>query len=94
MAAQLLAALARARQVRELAELVGEDALSGTDRRYLAFEDRVERGCSTSGATRSAPSTTRSTGPGEALSRAAPARADDAARRRCSTRTWRRRPGG
>ena len=32
VAAQLLAALARARQVRELAELVGADALSETDR--------------------------------------------------------------
>ena len=39
VAAQALAALARARQVRELAELVGEGALSGTDRRYLAFAE-------------------------------------------------------
>jgi len=39
VAAQLLAALARARQVRELAELVGAAALSATDRRYLAFEE-------------------------------------------------------
>jgi len=38
VAAQLLAALARARQVRELAELIGESALSATDRQYLAFE--------------------------------------------------------
>ncbi|HEU4420978.1 MAG TPA: V-type ATP synthase subunit B [Pilimelia sp.] len=43
VAAQLVAALARARQVRELAELVGPDALSGTDRRYLAFETAFER---------------------------------------------------
>jgi V/A-type H+-transporting ATPase subunit B len=39
LAAQLLAALARARRVRELAELVGVAALSATDTRYLAFED-------------------------------------------------------
>jgi V/A-type H+-transporting ATPase subunit B len=37
LAAQLLAALARARQVRELAELVGTGSLSGSDRRYLDF---------------------------------------------------------
>ncbi|MGH8883067.1 MAG: V-type ATP synthase subunit B, partial [Stackebrandtia sp.] len=35
VANQLLAALARARQVRELAELIGTGALSGTDRAYL-----------------------------------------------------------
>jgi vacuolar-type H+-ATPase subunit B/Vma2 len=40
LAAQLPAALARARQVRDLADLVGEAALSQTDRRYLAFEER------------------------------------------------------
>ncbi|MBI3688244.1 MAG: V-type ATP synthase subunit B [Actinobacteria bacterium] len=39
VAAQLLAALARARQVRELAELVGSGALTATDRCYLTFED-------------------------------------------------------
>jgi V/A-type H+-transporting ATPase subunit B len=39
VAAQLLAALARARQVRELADLVGAAALSTTDQLYLAFED-------------------------------------------------------
>ena len=38
VAAQLLAALARARQVRELADLVGPETLSGTDRDYLAYE--------------------------------------------------------
>lgn len=43
LAAQVLAALARARQVRELAELVGESALSLTDRRYLSFADAFER---------------------------------------------------
>jgi V/A-type H+-transporting ATPase subunit B len=42
LAAQVLAALARSRQARELADLVGEDALSATDRAYLAFADRVE----------------------------------------------------
>ncbi len=43
LAAQLLAALARARQVRELADLVGPETLSGTDRRYLAFEAAFEQ---------------------------------------------------
>jgi len=43
VAAQLLAALARARQVRELAELVGQDALSGTDRQYLSLEASFEQ---------------------------------------------------
>ncbi len=38
VAAQLLAALARARQVRELADLVGADTLSRTDRTYLDLE--------------------------------------------------------
>lgn len=42
LAAQTLAALARARQARELADLVGEEALSATDRAYLAFADAVE----------------------------------------------------
>lgn len=39
VAGQLLAALARARQVRELADMVGQPALSPTDRRYLAFDE-------------------------------------------------------
>lgn len=43
VAAQSLAALARARQVRELAELVGTAALSATDRQYLAFEESFTR---------------------------------------------------
>lgn len=43
VAAQMLAALARARQVSELAELVGTAALSATDRRYLAFESAFGR---------------------------------------------------
>ncbi|MDW4910184.1 V-type ATP synthase subunit B [Streptomyces sp. ADMS] len=43
VAAQLLAALARARQVRELADLVGEAALSPTDRRHLVFEEAFLR---------------------------------------------------
>lgn len=43
LAAQLLAALARARQAHELAELVGRDALSGTDRSYLEYEDVFDR---------------------------------------------------
>jgi len=43
VAAQLIAALARARQVRELADLVGEAALSRTDLRYLAFDEAFLR---------------------------------------------------
>ena len=39
LAAQLLAALARARRTRELAELVGSAALDATDRQYLDFFD-------------------------------------------------------
>jgi V/A-type H+-transporting ATPase subunit B len=42
LAAQLLAALARARQARELSELVGASALSATDRRYLRLEQAFE----------------------------------------------------
>jgi V/A-type H+-transporting ATPase subunit B len=42
LAAQVLAALARARQVRELADLVGEDALGATDRSYLRFAEEIE----------------------------------------------------
>ena len=43
VAAQLLSALARARQVRELAEVVGAAALSATDRRYVELADGIER---------------------------------------------------
>ncbi len=43
LAAQL-AALARARQVRELAEIVGDAALSATDRLYLEFVTTFEHG--------------------------------------------------
>lgn len=43
VAAQVLAAMARARQVAELSELVGAAALSETDRRYIAYRDLVER---------------------------------------------------
>jgi V/A-type H+-transporting ATPase subunit B len=42
LAAQLLAALARARQVRDLADLIGADALGEADRRYLDFQDALE----------------------------------------------------
>jgi V/A-type H+-transporting ATPase subunit B len=42
VAAQLLAALARARDVGELAELVGSEGLSATDQLYLQFEERLE----------------------------------------------------
>lgn len=38
VAAQVMAALARARQAAELADLVGPDGLSDTDRHYLDFE--------------------------------------------------------
>jgi len=44
VAAQGLAALARARQAQELADLVGPDALSATDRAYLGFADRLRTG--------------------------------------------------
>ena len=42
LAAQVLAALARARQSRELADLVGEDALGHADRAYLRFAAEIE----------------------------------------------------
>jgi len=42
VAAQILAALARARNARELAELVGEDALSPADTSYLEFARAYE----------------------------------------------------
>ncbi|GAA2258708.1 hypothetical protein GCM10010145_34240 [Streptomyces ruber] len=44
VAAQLLAALARARQVRELAELVGQSALGAADHPYLDFDAAFARG--------------------------------------------------
>ena len=37
LAAQLVSAVARARDVRDLAELIGTAALTGVDRRYLDF---------------------------------------------------------
>lgn len=43
VAGQLVAALARARQVRELADLIGRPALSPTDHRYLDLEDAFLR---------------------------------------------------
>jgi len=43
VAAQLLAALAHARQVRELADLVGLETLSGTDQQYLRYEAAFEK---------------------------------------------------
>jgi len=42
VAAQMLAALAAARRARELAELIGAAALSGTDRRYQELERAYE----------------------------------------------------
>ncbi|HEY8474225.1 MAG TPA: V-type ATP synthase subunit B [Natronosporangium sp.] len=44
LAAQLLASLARARQVRELAELIGADAVGETDRHYLSFAEAFTTG--------------------------------------------------
>ncbi len=44
VAAQVLAALARARQAAELAELVGEAALSEIDRSYIKYRASVEKG--------------------------------------------------
>ncbi|HEX9100288.1 MAG TPA: V-type ATP synthase subunit B [Candidatus Dormibacteraeota bacterium] len=41
VSAQVFAALARARQARELEEMVGADALSETDQRYLRFASEV-----------------------------------------------------
>lgn len=39
----MLAALARARQVRELAEIIGASALSGTDQLYVNFATKFEQ---------------------------------------------------
>jgi V/A-type H+-transporting ATPase subunit B len=43
VAAQVVAALARARQARDLADLIGAAALSANDRSYIAFEDAFMR---------------------------------------------------
>jgi V/A-type H+-transporting ATPase subunit B len=43
ISAQLLSLLALARQAEELAALIGTDALSITERRYLEFAQRFER---------------------------------------------------
>jgi V/A-type H+-transporting ATPase subunit B len=53
LAAQVLAALSRSRQVRELAELLGAAALSETDQQYLDFEGAVEEGLLDQGVTES-----------------------------------------
>src|SRR5690606_17941083 len=42
VAAQTVAALARARRAGELAELIGVSALSATDQRYMAFEEALQ----------------------------------------------------
>ena len=42
IAAQLVASLAQARQVHDLADLIGEAALTDTDRSYLAFEQAFD----------------------------------------------------
>lgn len=42
LAAQLIAALARARQVRELADMVGREALSATDQQYITYQSAFE----------------------------------------------------
>lgn len=49
VAAQVLSALARARQARELADLIGAAALSATDRQYLTFEEICARELLTQG---------------------------------------------
>src|SRR5690606_12343015 len=43
LAHQLFASYARAVRVRVLASVVGQDGLTDTDRRYLAFAERFER---------------------------------------------------
>ncbi|MHB1009673.1 MAG: V-type ATP synthase subunit B [Propionibacteriaceae bacterium] len=43
VAAQVLSAMARARQAAELSELVGADSLSETDRLYVAFRGHLEQ---------------------------------------------------
>ncbi len=43
VASQLLSALARAHQARELADLIGRETLSGTDQQYLAYQDAFEQ---------------------------------------------------
>jgi V/A-type H+-transporting ATPase subunit B len=43
LAAQIIASLARARSARELADLIGAEALTETDRIYLDFEDAFYR---------------------------------------------------
>jgi V/A-type H+-transporting ATPase subunit B len=43
LAAQLLAGLAHAREIRELAEIVGASALNATDQMYLRFETEFEQ---------------------------------------------------
>lgn len=43
LAAQLIAAMARVQEIKELAELIGESALTATDRSYLQFGDAFSR---------------------------------------------------
>jgi V/A-type H+-transporting ATPase subunit B len=43
LSAQVLSALSRARQSRDLAEMVGEEALSGTDRAYLGYQRTLDQ---------------------------------------------------
>lgn len=42
VAAEVVAAASRARQAREMADLIGESALTGADRRYLSFQDAFD----------------------------------------------------
>ena len=42
VAAEVVAAVARSRQARELADLIGEAALTATDRRYLGFQEAFD----------------------------------------------------
>lgn len=55
VAAQVLAAMARARQAAELAELVGAAALSETDRSYIRYRNLVESGLFNQGREESRP---------------------------------------
>ncbi len=51
IAAQLYGLVAHARQIADLAEIIGEDALSASERRYLGFAEAFEREFLTQGRT-------------------------------------------
>ncbi len=64
IAAQLYALVAQARRLSDLAEVVGADALSEGERRYLGFSDAFETGFVQQGRDASARSKPRSSAPG------------------------------